>query len=187
MDTRTDKIVETIFVRQSPVIRSVRSRTPGVRQTGDKLFVCNGTQNAVAVVQFDPGNSCLLGLIPVGWFPSAIVYDASRKQIYVANLKGLSRGTGPFNVSPVLQHAVSGCRAGGQKSWRRSRRRRSRTYAIRCSRWQAARARNQPARPVPERVGEPECCPTRHLHHQGKPHLRSGAGDVKRQRRHQPV
>src|SRR5581483_1735507 len=55
-----------------------------------KLFVCNGTQNAVAVFKFDPGQSQLLGLIPVGWFPAAIRYDARQKKIYVANLKDLA-------------------------------------------------------------------------------------------------
>src|SRR5437879_10014954 len=30
------------------------------------LFVCNGTQNAVAVVSFRPGKSRLLGLVPTG-------------------------------------------------------------------------------------------------------------------------
>jgi len=30
----------------------------------------------------------LLGLIPVGWFPGAIVHDAHRNELYVANIKG---------------------------------------------------------------------------------------------------
>jgi DNA-binding beta-propeller fold protein YncE len=100
LDTRADKIVETIFARQSPGDPfGAQPDALAFDKSGGKLFVCNGAQNAVAVVQFDPGNSKLLGLIPVGWFPGAIAFDASRKQIYVANLKGLNRGTGPFNIS----------------------------------------------------------------------------------------
>ena len=41
--------------------------------------MCNGSQNAVAVMTFAPGKSQLRGLIPVGWFPGAIgkvaIYD----------------------------------------------------------------------------------------------------------------
>lgn len=33
---------------------------------GKTLYICNGTQNAVAVVACRPGKSKLLGLIPTG-------------------------------------------------------------------------------------------------------------------------
>src|SRR5208283_1396700 len=58
-------------------------------KSGKELFVCNGTQNAVAVFQFKPGASKLLGLIPAGWFPGAIAFDARRGQIDVANIKSI--------------------------------------------------------------------------------------------------
>jgi DNA-binding beta-propeller fold protein YncE len=60
--------------------------------SGRHLYVCNGTQNAIAVFQFKPAKSKLLGLIPVGWFPGAILYDAKRQVLDVANIKGLSPG-----------------------------------------------------------------------------------------------
>jgi len=88
IDTRTDKIVETICARQNPGDPfGAQPDALAFDRSGKRLFVGNGTQNAVAVVQFKPGESKLLGLIPVGWFPSAIVFDAGRKQICVANLK----------------------------------------------------------------------------------------------------
>ena len=65
-------------------------------KSGKRLFVCNGTQNAVAVFDFAPGQSQLLGLIPVGWFPGAVVHDAERKALYVANIKGFA-STGHSN------------------------------------------------------------------------------------------
>ncbi len=102
-----------------------------------------------------PGNSKLLGLIPVGWFPGAIVFDASRKQIYVANLRGLSRANGPFNIGQYynIPFPWSPCRR--PKIWRRSRKRRWPICVIRCWRKRNSPRAEKPAGPVPERVGEP--------------------------------
>jgi YVTN family beta-propeller protein len=93
IDTRTDKIVETICARQNPGdLFGAQPNALAFDKSGKKLFVCNGTQNAVAVFQFAPGKSKLLGLIPVGWFPAAIAYDERHKSICVANIKGLATG-----------------------------------------------------------------------------------------------
>ena len=95
IDTRTDKIVETICARQNPGdIFGAQPDALAFDQSGKKLFVCNGTQNAVAVFQFKPGASKLLGLIPVGWFPAAIAFDAKHNAICVANLKNLGANNG---------------------------------------------------------------------------------------------
>ena len=70
IDTRTDKIVETICARQNSAdLFGAQPNALAFDKSGKKLFVCNGTQNAVAVFSFQPGASKLLGLIPVGWFP----------------------------------------------------------------------------------------------------------------------
>jgi YVTN family beta-propeller protein len=90
LDTRTDKIVETLSARQNPAdLFGAQPNALAFDKSGKKLLVCNGTQNAVAVFQFEPGKSKLLGLIPVGWFPGAIAFDADRNQIVVANLKSI--------------------------------------------------------------------------------------------------
>jgi YVTN family beta-propeller protein len=90
IDTRTDKIVETVCARQNPGDPfGAQPNALAFDKSGKKLFVCNGTQNAVAVIQFKPGESKLLGLIPAGWFPGAIAFDANRKQICVANIKSI--------------------------------------------------------------------------------------------------
>jgi YVTN family beta-propeller protein len=94
IDTRTDKIVETICARQSPGdLFGAQPNALAFDKSGKKLFVCNGTQNAAAVFQFKPGESKLLGLIPVGWFPGAIAFDARDKKILAANIKGLPAKT----------------------------------------------------------------------------------------------
>ena len=59
---------------------------------GERLYVCNGSQNAVSVLEWEPeekGETKLLGMIPVGWFPGAVHFDRGRKQLSVANIKGL--------------------------------------------------------------------------------------------------
>jgi hypothetical protein len=59
---------------------------------GERLYVCNGAQNAVAVMDWEPnerGGTKLLGLIPVGWHPGAVVVDPARQRLAVANIKGL--------------------------------------------------------------------------------------------------
>jgi DNA-binding beta-propeller fold protein YncE len=106
IDTRTDKIVDTICARENAAdLFGAQPNALAFDKSGKKLFVCNGTQNAVAVFQFEtasrflglipvsrfePGQSKLLGLIPVGWFPGGIAFDAKRKQICVANIKSIA-------------------------------------------------------------------------------------------------
>ncbi|HKI68972.1 MAG TPA: beta-propeller fold lactonase family protein, partial [Verrucomicrobiae bacterium] len=108
VDTHTDKIVDTLFARQKPGdLFGAQPNALAFDKSGRRLYVCNGTQNAVAVFQFEsksrllglipvhrfkPGKTKLLGLIPVGWFPGAIVDDASRDCLYVANIKDISHG-----------------------------------------------------------------------------------------------
>lgn len=166
IDTRTDKVVETIWVKQNPA--DIFGATPNALAfdtKGRQLYVANGTQNAVAVVAFDPADreSKLLGLIPVGWFPGAIVLDAPRRRLHVANIKGIGnvrkkdKGSGgegfnshqyfgSLSLVPVPgKKDLPGLSAIVYHNYRRE---------------QLALARlppraGQPARPVPERIGEP--------------------------------
>ena len=94
MDTSNDQVVETFSARQNPGdLFGAQPNALAFDRSGRILFVCNGTQNAVAVFQFSPRETKMLGLIPVGWFPGAIVFDAKRSQICVANLKDISSKT----------------------------------------------------------------------------------------------
>ena len=55
IDTRTDQIVETICARQNPAdLFGAQPNALAFDKSGRKLFVCNGTQNAVAVFAFKP-------------------------------------------------------------------------------------------------------------------------------------
>ena len=88
-----DRIIETAWAKASPAdLFGASPNAMAFDASGKRLYVANGTQNAIAVMDFDPedkGETKVIGLIPVGWFPGAIVFDAQREQLCVANIKGL--------------------------------------------------------------------------------------------------
>jgi len=91
VDIRKDEVVETIWVKRSP--GDLFGASPNAlcfSPAGKTLLVANGTQNAVAVIDFKPAkkDSRLKGLIPVGWFPGALSWDKTRNKLWVANIKG---------------------------------------------------------------------------------------------------
>ena len=165
IDTHSDEVVETFSARQNPGdLFGAQPNALTFDQSGKKLFVCNGTQNAVAVFQFQPRATKLLGLIPVGWFPGAIAFDAKRSQLCVANIKDIAAKTqkgkqgatgfgfnthqycGTLSLVPVP--AKTELAAFTQKALANLR------YPLLIQAKLPARA-GQSARPVPERVGEP--------------------------------
>ena len=96
IDTHSDQMIETLCARQNPGDPfGAQPDALAFDASGKELFVCNGSQNAVAVFQFQPRESKLLGLIPAGWFPGAVAFDDARhEQICVANIKHLPAKTG---------------------------------------------------------------------------------------------
>ncbi len=93
IETKSDRVIETIdmkWAKGDPFGASPNALV--FDESGREIYVCNGTQNAVAVVKFQPGHSKLTGLIPTGWYPGAIVQDSARKSLYVANIKGWGSG-----------------------------------------------------------------------------------------------
>ncbi len=96
LDACSGQLVETIWARRRPT--DLLSASPNAlcfAPDGQRLFVANGTMNAIGVVAFDPedrGESHLIGQIPVGWYPGAIAFDPHRNRILTANIKGLGRG-----------------------------------------------------------------------------------------------
>lgn len=165
IDTRTRTVVETIWAKVNPADLFGASPNALVfAPDGKTLYVANGSQNAIAVVRFDPADreSALSGLIPVGWFPAALVHDVARKQLIVANVKGLASktkkadtGADGFNThqynGTVSLVPLPGRRTLAKLSETVSRN--LRREAIQASRL-PPRAGVKP-RPVPERIGEP--------------------------------
>jgi YVTN family beta-propeller protein len=166
IDTRTDKIVETLCTRQNPAdLFGAQPDALAFGRHGKTLFVCNGTQNAVAVFKFKPGKSKMLGLIPVGWFPDSIAFDSRHKMLDIANIKEIAtaqqpaqRGRGHglgFNtrqyfgsLSLVPIPSRSDLEKDTQTALTDLR------YPLLTQVKLPPRA-DQPAQPVPQRVGEP--------------------------------
>ena len=165
IDTKTDQVIERIWTRQTPAdLFGAQPNALAFDRRGKRLFVCNGTQNALAVVDFDPrkNDSRVIGLIPTGWFPGAVQYDSVSDRLYVANIKGIGAFKtfkpkdkvkfvtkdfyGTVSVFPVPS-----------KKWLATM---TRDALLNMRFPKLAEAKlpprpGQPARPVPERVGEP--------------------------------
>ena len=171
IDTRRDTVIETICAKPSPAdLFGAQPNALAFDPSGKTLYVANGTQNAVAVVVFDPEHraSRLQGLIPVGWFPGALAFDAPRRTLHVANIKGHAaaprtshdeeaapRGAVGFNshhysgsLSLVPLPDARELPGLSETVWRNLRRERIAEALL------PARGA-QPARAVPERIGEP--------------------------------
>ncbi len=96
IDVATNKVVESISARPNPDFPFGSAPNAHVfSDDGKTLYVSNGTNNAIAVIDFNPGSSKLLGLIPTGWYPAGLAIDTERNALYVANIKGVgSRDVG---------------------------------------------------------------------------------------------
>ena len=91
IDIEAGRAVERISLALYP--GSLAGSTPNalaLTRDGSRLYVANAGNNDVAVVDTAvPGESKVLGFIPVGWFPTALALSADGKTLYVANGKGV--------------------------------------------------------------------------------------------------
>ena len=68
---------------------------------GSRLFAANADNNDVAVIDISkPGESKVLGFIPVGWYPTALAISNDGKTLYVANGKGSRSFANPKGPQP---------------------------------------------------------------------------------------
>ncbi len=169
IDTRSRTVVETIWVKSKP--SDLFGASPNAlvfEPSGRRLYVANGSQNAIAMVAFDPADreSRLVGLIPAGWFPGALTYDTRRKQLNVANIKGHPRAPRPFKDSNppggegYNTHQYSGSLSLIPVPKSSELPALSETVSRNLRRERIAEALlparpGQPARAIPERIGEP--------------------------------
>jgi YVTN family beta-propeller protein len=100
ISTETDEITETISVRLSPDKNTFWGDSPnglGISKSGNQLYVANGMDNAVAVIELGKqsgGNSSekaseVEGFIPTGAYPGAIAVTGNN-QLFVANIEAES-------------------------------------------------------------------------------------------------
>ncbi len=88
--TERDEVVENISTR--PAAALLLGSAPNALAfdpDGKTLYVSNGTNNAVAVIGFDPPHSRIRGFLPTGWYPAGLAFDPQRQTLYVANVKGV--------------------------------------------------------------------------------------------------
>jgi len=171
IDTRTDQVVEKIWARQTPADPfGAQPNALAFDRSGRRLFVCNGTQNALAVLKFEPGEreSKLLGLIPVGWFPGAVTFDPKRDALAVANIKGIgaAKAFAPGEKVKLNSKDFYGTLSLLPVPADKELATLTATALLNMRYPKIAEARlparpGQPARPVPERVGEP--CVFKHV------------------------
>jgi DNA-binding beta-propeller fold protein YncE len=167
IDTRSDAVVATLWAK--PNAADLLGGAPNAAAfdaSGRRLYVANGSQNAIAVFEFDaerPQRSRLLGMIPVGWYPGAVLIDDKRGVIIVANMKGLpkipekaeKRGAKGFNshqhfgsVSLIPIPTDEQLPALSERVARNIR-------APRIIQSLLPARSDQPSRAIPERIGEP--------------------------------
>jgi len=166
IDVARETVVETVWAKGKPSdLFGASPNALAFDDSGRKLFVANGTQNAVAVLHFDPkdkGDTKLEGLIPAGWFPGAIVFDSRRKSLHVANIKGLpiapkaqKDGAKGFN-SHHYHGSVSLMPIPSAEDLLKLSERAAKNIRRGAIAQAALPARkDQPPRAVPERIGEP--------------------------------
>ena len=104
IDLNTNKIVRTISL-SVPIAGGVFGSGPnGVAVTEDgKAYVTLGQANAVAVVNLQGRDANpVIGYIPTAYFPTSITYDKVRKQLVIADDKGLGSRGNPSTKDGVI-------------------------------------------------------------------------------------
>ncbi|NLP09063.1 beta-propeller fold lactonase family protein [bacterium] len=99
IDVPTDRVVEQISLR--PYDLAPFGSTPnGLALSVDErtLFVANATNNDVAVIELAATGSRVAGVIPAGWYPTAICVHHNK--LYVANGKGITSKANPHAPGP---------------------------------------------------------------------------------------
>ena len=88
IDTKLDKVIKTISSK--PMEELPFGSAPNdvvVAPDGKTLYIADGGDNLLAVI--DLKNNKLKGLIPTGWYPSAVILSRNGSKLFVANMKGV--------------------------------------------------------------------------------------------------
>ena len=89
INTSTDQVIDTISVHmQEDIPYGSAPNALTISPDGKYLYVANGTENAICVIQTETPVQ-VLGYIPTGWYPGSVLLNESGKILYVANVKGI--------------------------------------------------------------------------------------------------
>jgi YVTN family beta-propeller protein len=161
IDTRTDRTVQTIDVQPLPKV-PLGSEPNGVTFAGkDTLAISLGRNNAVALYKWKGADkpAAFQGLIPTGWYPTAVALDSAHNRLLVANGKGVgSLGPTDSNGGHRVQALI-----GSASSVPLPDENALKNYTgqvltndnLSASREQDHPRRNAAPTPVPARIGEP--------------------------------
>jgi YVTN family beta-propeller protein len=100
ISTATDTVLKTLRVSGAgPGREALLGSSPNavtVSPNGRTLYVANASNNAIAVVDADArGGDAVRGLIPTGWYPTAVALDETGSQLFIAS------GYGFGSIAPV--------------------------------------------------------------------------------------
>jgi YVTN family beta-propeller protein len=100
ISTATDTVVKTLHVggadRGREALLGSSPNAVTVSPNGRTLYIANASQNAVAVVDVEAsGDDPVTGLIPTGWYPTAVALDATGDRLFIAS------GYGFGSIAPV--------------------------------------------------------------------------------------
>jgi len=109
IDTKTDKAMETVSV--APYRDALYGSTPNglaVSSDGRILYVANAGNNDVAVIDVSTaGKAHVTGLIPAGWYPTAVALSGEGKTLFIANGKGIRSRPNPQGPDPTKKSTRS--------------------------------------------------------------------------------
>ena len=140
IDTTSDRLVETIATGSlaswgRPGLGGAGSNGLVLSPDGTSLLVSNGGENAVAVIKLDglamgranaakrdddkPAGSRVVGMIPTGWYPTAVAASRDGRKIFVINGKSVP-GPNPQGCRATL--SIKGadsipCKSANQYVW----------------------------------------------------------------------
>ena len=126
IDTAGDRIVggaptAGVMGRYPPGLGGASSNGLALSRDGRRLYVTNGGENALAVVDLGPAGRrpVVRGLIPTGWYPTAVAVSADGGALYVVNGKSLpGPNPGGCRANTSIAHdADNACRATNQYVW----------------------------------------------------------------------
>ncbi len=102
IDTQKDTVVNTIYLKPDPRIKSFRGILPfGLAVSPDqkRLYVAESGINAIGVIDIPAMK--VIGHIPAGWFPAKVKVSRDGKKLIVTNAKGFGSGpNGGANFDP---------------------------------------------------------------------------------------
>jgi YVTN family beta-propeller protein len=105
LSTATDQVRRTIPLSPYPgAAVGTQPNSLAVSHDGSRLFAANAGNNDVDVVALagEHGrDDRVLGLIPTGWYPTAVGLSPNDNRVYVANGKGLGAGPNPNGPNPT--------------------------------------------------------------------------------------